>query len=84
MDAPVAVGGLGGPALRVALSRLDDFTDEGRRLEGAQRTASSRDDTDLSGSTVTRLRGLEQDRSQPADRTEQGRDGHGHLDRDAG
>ena len=83
-DAPVAVGGLGGPALRAALSRLDDFTDEGRRLEGAQRTAPSRDDTDLSGSTVTRLRGLEQDPSQPADRTEQERNGQGHLDRDAG
>ena len=76
---PVSVGGLGGPVLRAAVARLDDFTDEGRRLEAAQRTAPSRDDAGAEPSTVTRLRAL--DTVPSAD----GRDpGSGHLDRSAG
>jgi hypothetical protein len=42
---PVEVGGLGGPALRQAVRELDEFTDESRRLEAAQRVAPSSDDT---------------------------------------
>jgi hypothetical protein len=84
---PVTVGGLGGPALRAAVARLDDFTDEGRRLDYAQRTAPCSDDTPSDRSSVTRLRTHDRDCSligaalATPDRDEP--DG-GHLDRTAG
>jgi hypothetical protein len=81
-SSPTVVGGLGGPVLRVAVNRLDDFTDEGRRLEAAQRTAPPSDDPRPEPTTITRLHALETDPTIARD----GRDepGSGHLNRTAG
>jgi hypothetical protein len=52
---PVEVGGLGGPVLRQAVRELDEFTDESRRLEAAQRVAPASDDTGPGRSRSLRL-----------------------------
>lgn len=84
-SAPTSFGGVGGPVLRAALARLDDFTDDGRRLELAQRVAPSSDDARTEPSTLSRLRSLQPDPGLHRDGSG-GRDDPGpeHLDRTAG